>query len=164
MLQTQLRIAPTLYKVLQKVEKRNLRAAEFLSHIDEEGISPVHIDQYRQKHGQVPEKTFVFDGPIGIVHFGSRRGYLKPRSIPHGILSNLLLAYPQPIETEALYRSVWGMEFDAECDLPAIKSALQRVRRLLKSLTPAVRLVRCLSPSDLGAIRIAFSCPWEAIV
>lgn len=79
-------------------------------------------------------------------------------------MSNLLLAYPQPIETEALYRSVWGMEFDPECDLPAIKSALQRVRRLLKSLTPAVRLVRCLSPSDLGAVRIGFSCPWEAIV
>jgi len=122
----------------------------------------------RQRYGpwQTERRTgwFRFDGPAGTLAFSGRKEFLRPGSNPHGVLSQLLLAFPSVLPASALYRSVWGGEFDPESDGAALKIALIRLRRLLQRLTPAIDLVWGRRLGTPGGIALRLRCPWEAVL
>jgi len=80
------------------------------------------------------------------------------------MLSQLFLAYPNPVDAAALYASAWGMPFDPECDPAAFKSAAQRLNGLLRSVSPAVSLTRTFAAEGPGGVLLSLPAAWEAIL
>ncbi|MFZ2955595.1 MAG: hypothetical protein WA705_01685 [Candidatus Ozemobacteraceae bacterium] len=118
---------------------------------------------YRQWKKQEPSEALRFDGPTGRLSHGSRKCRLKPGSLLHRILTNLLAAHPRPVRLEQLFASVWGSAFDPEFDHTTVKTALGRLRKVVRSVLPGnvVRLVR--SESTWGGLRLELPAYWEAV-
>jgi len=164
MIQTMIASIPDFGEVLKKIQVDRQRAAEFLTFISDGAPRPIHLDDYKSWRETPKTNSFTFDGPSGIVSFGANLAYLKPGSIPHGVLTQLISAVPHPVDLESLYRFVWGSQFDPECDLGAIKSAVQRLQKSIKSVNPAVRIRRKKTKSVFGGLEIIFPCRWEAVI
>ncbi|MBF0548230.1 MAG: hypothetical protein HQM08_27585 [Candidatus Riflebacteria bacterium] len=110
------------------------------------------------------EEKIFFDGPSGKIVFKNFSKTIKPGSIPHKILSNLILAFPNQIEIGELFQSVWGINFDNECDPPAIKSSISRLRKTLGSVNPGLKIRAKGITSAKGKVVIRFPTKWEAVV
>ncbi len=154
----------TLGKIVQKVEARRLRAAEFLTCLEDGLTRPIHFEDYEAWRRRYPRDRLIFDGPAGLLVWREHVAWLKPGSIPHGILSQLLIALPHPVDVDALYHTVWQTVFDPETDVGAFKSSIQRLQKILRSVTPAVKVRRKKTRSMFGGVAISLSCPWTAIL
>lgn len=155
---------PGFKSLIGNMRKGHQRAAEFLSLIGPRGAHPIHLEEYEQWQKGRLRSAFRFDGRRGILQYADRSTEIKAGSLSHGILSNLLLAWPHPVEVEILFRTVWGTAFDPEIDPAALKSAFGRLRRLLKSVCPGISLRRKASKGTTGHVLITLSCPWEAVL
>ncbi len=164
MLQLMLTRIPALKAVIRKLETRKNRTADIFTHLVSGTPHQIGLEEYREWRKAYPPNSFVFDGPAGIVAFKSNIAFLKPGSIPHGILNQLFTAFPHAVDVDALYRAVWGTEFDPECDPGAFKSSTQRLQKILRSVSPSVRLKRRRTRSQHGGIVLNLSCRWEAIL
>ncbi|MBF0500713.1 MAG: hypothetical protein HQM09_11315 [Candidatus Riflebacteria bacterium] len=168
MLQLLQELIPAIGSVIAGFEKRLERAAEFFTHVIDGETRPMHVDDYRiWAHNRHPG-TLVFDAPGGHVTYEARSMKVKHGSLAHGILTSLVSAYPRPVQADALFRSVWGTPFDPECDPAALKSAIGRLRRQLRSIHPGIWLRRKISGQEThnipGSIRLVFPCRWEAVL
>jgi tetratricopeptide (TPR) repeat protein len=155
---------PLLGLAIRRIEQNRRRAAEFFTRLSHDGTTTIHADDVEAWRRELPSREFRFDGPDGKISCGANRARIRPKSIPHGIISQLLLAFPHPVDIEALYRAVWGTDFDPECDEGAFKSSLQRLQKLLRSITPAIRILRTRTASFHGGVQLSFSCPWSAVL
>ncbi|MFZ2955556.1 MAG: tetratricopeptide repeat protein [Candidatus Ozemobacteraceae bacterium] len=161
---------PTFGGVLARMEQHQARAAEFLTHLIAGEPHPMHVNDYQLWHDSAHRGIVIFDGPGGYVAYGDRRAEIKPGSLAYGILTNLVSAYPRSVDVEVLFRAAWGTAFDPECDPAALKSAIGRVRRILRSVHPGIglrrRTVRIAGnkSSTGGSIRLVLPPVWEAIL
>jgi tetratricopeptide (TPR) repeat protein len=155
---------PGFPEALGKITVGRQRASEFLTLLTDGSSQPIHLEDYQTWRERIPPTHFFLDGPVGMIGFSSNTAHLKPDSISHGLLTSLLAAYPHPVDLEVLYQSVWKTSFDPDCDLGAMKSALQRLQMLLKSVNPAIRLRRRRGKSLHGGIDIVLACRWEAVI
>ncbi|MFZ2957653.1 MAG: tetratricopeptide repeat protein [Candidatus Ozemobacteraceae bacterium] len=105
-----------------------------------------------------------FAGPAGELWFSGRKAYLRPGSHPHGIITQLLLAYPDELSLSTLYRSVWGGEYDPECDAGALKTTLTRLRKTLESVTSAIRLTWGKRRQHPDSLFLRIDCSWECVI
>ncbi len=154
----------SLGKVVQAVEARRRRAAEFFTCLEDGLTRPIHHEEYEAWRREYPRDRLVFDGPAGLLVWREHVAWLKPGSIPHGILSQLLIALPHPVDVDALYHAVWQTVFDPETDVGAFKSSIQRLQKILRSVTPAAKVRRKKTRSRFGGVTISLSCPWTAIL
>ncbi|NLI75197.1 MAG: tetratricopeptide repeat protein, partial [Candidatus Riflebacteria bacterium] len=164
MLQGMLARQRALAGVIQHVEARRLRAAEFYLCLENGLTRPIHVDDYQAWRGKYPRQHLVFDGPSGILAWHDHTAYLRPGSIPHGVVTQLLIAFPHPVDVDALYHAVWKTPFDPETDTGAFKSSLQRLQKILRSVTPTAKIRRKKTKSKFGGIALLLSCHWEAIL
>lgn len=155
---------PGFKALVGNMRKGHQRAAEFLTLIGPKGAHPIHLEEYGVWQKTRSRSTFRFDGKRGVLLFADRSTEVKPGSLSHGVLSNLLLAWPHPVEVETLFRTVWGTAFDPEIDPAALKSAFGRLRRLLRSVCPGIHLRRKAAKGTAGHLGISLSCPWEAVL
>ncbi|HOY65451.1 MAG TPA: tetratricopeptide repeat protein [Candidatus Ozemobacteraceae bacterium] len=153
-----------LAALLKRFETIHLRAAEFVTLIREGEATPLHISQYTSWTDERPAGTLVIDGPAGIIRYETHASQLKTGSIPLRMLEQLILAHPHPVDPEALYAAAWGMPYDPECDPAALKSAVQRLSGLLRSVFPGAGLERAESPVGPRGIALRLPCRWEAVI
>lgn len=153
-----------LAALLKRFEAIRLRAAEFVTLIREGEATPMHISQYTAWADERPAGTLVIDGPAGAIRYETHTSQLKTGSIPHRMLEQLILAHPHPVDAEALYAAAWGMPYDPECDPAALKSAVQRLSGLLRSVYPGAGLERAVSPDGPRGIALRLPCRWEAVI
>ncbi len=107
---------------------------------------------------------FRFDGPAGELTLRRVRRPLQTGSYPHRLLSQVLLAFPDPIELPALYRSIWGGAYDAETDAASLKASLLRLKSCLLEVSPTLRLVWEGGWKAPGRLRLIWHDAWEAVI
>jgi len=151
-------------RMIQRIEARRSRTAEFLTCIEDGNTRPMHVDDYHAWRKNYPTQHLVFDGPLGILAWKDHVAFIKPGSIPHGILAQLFVAFPHPVDVEALYQTVWQTPFDPETDVGAFKSSLQRIQKILRSVTPSAKIRRRKTRSTFCGIALELSCHWETIL
>ncbi len=142
------------------------RAAQFVTLIRSGRARPIHIDDYFIWKRSGRPDAFTFDGPSGEIRFGRSSAVLKPGSIPHRILIQLFLAFPNPVDSASLYTSAWGLPFDPECDQAAFKSAILRLNGILRAVYPGASLIRPVhgAASDPHVVALSLSGAWEAVI
>jgi tetratricopeptide (TPR) repeat protein len=154
---------PIIDKAIKRIKIVQKRADEFVTFSDESETKTVHLDDYKKWQTEYPKRKLIFDAPAGILFFNNRKVEIKPGSIPHILLTQLLLAKTNQIEIAALYKAAWGMEFDLECDLGAFKSSLQRLKAMMKKVTTGFSIVRSTSNQGNKALKLKLSVPWLLI-
>lgn len=153
-----------LDELLNRRESSSTRASQFVTFILNGHARPMHIDNYSEWKAARRPGTFSFDGPSGLIRFETNSASIKPGSIPHRILAQLFLAFPNPVDSAALYASAWGMPYDPECDQAAFKSAILRLNGLLKTVYPGASLCRPTADGAHRAIALNLPCTWEAVL
>lgn len=155
-----------LDRLLKTRETMSTRASQFVTLIRNGQARPLHTDDYTTWRRAVDSGTFIFDGPSGEIRFGRSRTILKPSSIPHRILVQLFLAFPNPVDSPSLYASAWGIPFDPDCDQAAFKSAILRLSTMLRTVYPGVSLSRsCMGTGQgFGVVSLNLPCAWEAVI
>jgi|GEM_PF-1130494 len=164
MLQSILKKVNGLNIVIKNIKAKIIREDESFTFISESATHPLTIKDYRNWRETTAKRCFIFDGPGGIISNQSNIAYLKPESFPHGILTQLFIAHPHSVDIDALYKSVWGSEFDQECDIGAFKSSLQRLKKVLSSVSPAIRIRRRKTLSPFGGIGLSILTHWEVVI
>ena len=154
---------PIIDKAIKQIKIVQKRADEFVTFSDESETQTVHLEDYKIWQTEYPKQKLIFDAPAGILFFNNRKVEIKPGSIPHILLTQLLLAKTNQIEISALYKAAWGMEFDLECDLGAFKSSLQRLKAMMKKVTTGFSIVRSTSNQGNKALKLNLSVPWLLI-
>ena len=163
MLKHLLAMIPEFNEVVEKLQTCNSRAGEFFTLLSSDETATLHHEEYLNWQKNYPADHLVFDAPAGLLLYGGSRLHIKIGSIPHNLLLQLFIAQPHAVEVEALYRSAWGSNFDPEYDQGAFKTTVQRVKQLLKSLCPSVRIARRKSRNSIRAIKISIAVPWILI-
>ncbi len=156
---------PGFGKMVRTLRQKSSRAAEFYNHLRPGSIEVIHRDDYPTWAAQASSSgKFVFDGPSGVIRIGASCASIRPNSLPHQVLVQLLQSCPDAIDLEALFRTVWGTSFDPECDESAIKSTLQRLRRRLRAIHREVRIRQGTTAKGRRMLRLVIPVPWEAVV
>ncbi len=156
----------SLSRLLDLRETAPSRAAQFVTLIRTGHARPIHIDDYSIWRRSVRPDTFTFDGPSGELRFGRSTAVLKAGTIPHRILIQLFLAFPNPVDSASLYTSVWGLPYDPECDQAAFKSAILRLNAILRSVFPGAMLSRETpgTPGNARVVTLTLPTAWEAVI
>jgi len=153
-------------RLLSLRENGPSRAAQFVTLIRNGQARPMHIDDYSVWKRSVRSDAFTFDGTSGEIRHGRSTAVLKPGSIPHRMLSQLFLAFPNPVDSASLYTSAWGLPYDPECDQAAFKSAILRLNAILRAVYPGASLARPAGGTTSTTRVVVLTLPgeWEAII
>lgn len=154
---------PGLKDIIEQQQTENSRAGEFFTLMASDETATLHYDEYINWQKNYPSDHLIFDAPAGLLIYGGSRLRIKVGSIPHNLLLQLFIAQPHSVEVEALYRSAWGSIFDPEYDQGAFKTTVQRLKQLLKSICPSVRIVRRKSRQSIRAVKLSIAVPWILI-
>ncbi|MBI3038085.1 hypothetical protein HYY75_03390 [bacterium] len=151
-------------KLIKKIENRQSRSHDFLSHVTPRGCKPIRFEDYLERVNNKAPGFLIFDGPSGLISFNQNQARIAPDTLPHKVLTHLFVSYPLSIDLDELYTAAWGTSFDSECDSGPLKSVLQRLRKVLSSVNPGIRVCRKRTNSKYGGVCLSMSCCWEAIV
>ncbi len=152
-----------LAQLVNQLQPGHNRSSEFLTIISNDTTRTIHFDEYLKYRDTYPDEQLIFDAYAGFLHFSGNKARLKPGSIPHSVLLQLFMAQPHPIKRETLYRSAWGSEFDPEFDFGAFKSTLQRLKKLLQSLTPSTRISTGKIHGKGHGVKLSLAVQWLLI-
>lgn len=153
-----------LKNILAKIGSEYQEAEEYFTFLTPYQSRSITCDEYFNWTQLKRTDCFSFDSPKGLLAFKTNRTGVKPGSILHTILCQLLAAYPHPINIGTMFRAAWGTDFDPEFDKGALKSALHRLQSILLSACPSVKIRRAQSNSYIGAIMISLPCDYEIIL
>lgn len=154
---------PELAEIIRACKIEKSRAGEFFTMLSKHETRTLHRDEYLDWQKKYPEAIFVFDAPAGALAYNGNTAKIKSGSIPHSILLQLFIAQPHQVEMESLYRSAWGTNFDPEFDLGAFKTTVQRIKLLLKGLSPTTKIVRRANQGKINAIKLSIAVPWVVV-
>lgn len=149
--------------IIDALKSNHNRAGEFFTLLSRRETSTLHQDEYQDWQKNYPAGHLVFDAPAGILTLNNNMTRIKPGSIPHSILLQLFIAQPHQVDVESLYQSAWGTPFDPEFDLGAFKTTVQRIKLLLKSISPTTKIVRKKNNNQTNAIKLSIAVPWVVI-
>ncbi len=149
-----------LSQIIKKIQIEKSRAEEFVTIVSELESKTVHYEDYVLWQKNVHKDRLIFDGPAGKIRFQEKESSLKMGSIPHSILSQLFLSYPHPAEISSMYKGAWGMEFDPECDMGAFKSSLQRLKKILRQVSPSLMIKRKNTERGKAGLILALPKNW----
>lgn len=108
-----------------------------------------------------PEQNiFFFDVVSGNWSLNKRNGNIKPITNAHKIFSALLVVKGNQVCLSELYQSVWGGQFDPEIDKPAVMTALNRCRKMLRDISPAIHLDWSSEKKSEMQITLKILVPW----
>lgn len=154
---------PGAKRILQRVSRERRHDASLT--IIRNGLSQACSPALRLKWLTMENPgSLLFDKPTGKLRFHGKEASLRPGSYPHGLLTQLLAAFPKALPRSDLYRSVWGGDYDAECDAAGWKAAFTRLRATLRKLSPRIRLLRGEHPPDDETLTLEMGCSWECII
>lgn len=163
MLRNMLNKFDNLEHILGQLEKSQNRSGEFYTIISTSETRTIHHEEYVKFKQSLPANHLIFDGPSGTIHFAGNTVRLKRGTIPHSVLMQLFMSIPHPAEIATLYESAWEAVYDPECDSGAFKSTVQRLKKLLRGLTPGVNILRKRSVKGSKGIKLIVSVPWMLV-
>lgn len=122
--------------------------------------SAMQKEEYQIWQNGAERNHFKFDSLSGRISFSHVETFMKNDSITARALLCLLRNYPEPVSIESLYSKVWNEKYDSECDWPAVKTALSRLRKALTRVCP---LVEIKSHGRNGALSISLPSLWSTV-
>lgn len=149
-----------LAEIVTTLQGGNNRAGEFFTMLSQHETRTLHQDEYLEWQKKLPANHLIFDATAGQLSYSSNTAKIKAGSIPHTILLQLFIAQPHSVEIDSLYKSAWGTVYDPDFDNGAFKSTVQRLKHLLKSLSPSTRIVSQKTPSEKPGIKLSMATPW----
>lgn len=149
--------------ICEKLYRYDNRASEFYNYLSSTGNKTIHKDDYVQLCKNCPSATLFFDASTGVLSYGKNKERVKSGSILNSVLLQLFLALPHGIDSHSLYRSAWGTEYDPEYDYGAFKSALHRLKRVLRSVVQDCRIIRKKSFDGKNMVQLSILRDWIVV-
>lgn len=152
--------SPVCRRLFRKLARINARIQCF-NLITDKGEKQLTLQQYHEWAGQKPGNKLSFDSCSGRLSFGRNSLVFKTKSISCQLCLHLLSAFPGAISVASLYEMVWAGKYDPDCDWPAVKTAVSRLRKSFKQLNS---LIEVRTGNSTGQIQIELKLPYEIMI